>query len=144
MDFDQDFSTVDLILRSDFETRGVNAFILSFIKCEKQARRIFTYLVFQNPTYTSSDYTQLRSTLSNNRRLYFSNFINGIDRISPLPLNDIYGNDYQADYAYLTQFASDRNKIFHGQVTLDGLSRQDLIDRIILIKKWCKNLGEKM
>ncbi|HEY4875896.1 MAG TPA: hypothetical protein VIH86_10010 [Puia sp.] len=38
----------------------------------------------------------------------------------------------------------DRNKIFHGQITLAGLSRQDLIDRVNHIKKWCKILGEAL
>ena len=32
MDFQQDFGTVDIILNSDFETRGVYAFALSLIK----------------------------------------------------------------------------------------------------------------
>lgn len=55
MNYEQDFETNNLILKTEIETRGVDAFILSFIKCEKQARRIFTFLVFQNPVYEITD-----------------------------------------------------------------------------------------
>ena len=144
MNFKQDFAAVDLILDTKIETRGVDSFILSFLKCEKQARRIFTFLIFQNPSYSDSDYQALRSTLSKNKSIYFKNFISGIELILPHSLEDIYGQDYQKDLGNLLQFVSDRNKIFHGQVTMLGLSRADLIDRVEKIKKWCENLGEKM
>ena len=49
MDFQQDFGTVDIILNSDLETRAYDAFALSLIKSEKQAIRVFTFLIFQNP-----------------------------------------------------------------------------------------------
>ncbi|WP_028526372.1 hypothetical protein [Runella limosa] len=142
MDFQQDFGTVDIILNSDFETRGVDAFALSLIKAEKQARRIFTFLIFQNPAFSIFDYSELRSTLATNKNLYFDGFIKGIDLILPRQLKQVYGADYDKDIRDLILFTKDRNKIFHGQVTLGGLSRNDLIDRVTHIKKWCKHLGE--
>lgn len=142
MDFQQDFGTIDIILNSDFETRGVDAFALSLIKAEKQARRIFTFLIFQNPAFSFSDYTALRTTLATNRNLFFEGFIKGINSILSRQLKEIYGADYDNDIRNLLLFTKDRNKIFHGQVTLGGLSRQDLIDRVIHIKKWCQHLGE--
>ena len=141
MNFSQDFATVDLILESDFVTRGVDSFVLSLIKAEKQLRRIFTYLIFQNTAFTHLDYFDLRTTLANNRKLYFESFIKGINIISPRPIKDIYGEDYETDLNSLLLFTNDRNKIFHGQITQDGLSRQDLLNRVEIIKKWCKTLG---
>ncbi|HEY8659027.1 MAG TPA: hypothetical protein VIL78_08315, partial [Hanamia sp.] len=67
MDYEQDFATVNLILETSFETRGVDAFVLSLIKAEKQIRRVFTFLIFQNPAFTSKDYWSLRETLANNK-----------------------------------------------------------------------------
>lgn len=142
MNFQQDFGTVDIILNSDFETRGVDAFALSLIKAEKQARRIFTFLIFQNPAFSISDYSALRTTLAKNKKVYFKNFITGIDLVLPRRLKEIYGDDYDNDISDLLLFTKDRNKIFHGQVTLEGLSREDLIDRVNHIKKWCGHLGE--
>jgi len=46
MDFDQEFGVVDLVLNSQFETRGVDAFTLSLVKVERQIRRIFTHLIY--------------------------------------------------------------------------------------------------
>jgi hypothetical protein len=51
MSFQGEFQTVELIERSDAETRGVDAFALSLLKAERQLRRLFTYLVFQYPCF---------------------------------------------------------------------------------------------
>lgn len=74
MSFEEEFGTVEIILNSTLETRGVDAFILSLIKAEKQLRRIFTFLIFQNDSYTISDFRNLRKTLADNRNVYF-NFV---------------------------------------------------------------------
>lgn len=144
MNYEQDFGTVNLILNSNFETRGVDAFALSLIKAEKQMRRIFTYLIFQNPSFNSSHYLELRKTLAANRQIYFEGFIKGFNLISSKDLSDIYGANYNNDIADLLDFAKDRNKIFHGQITANGLTRDDLINRVNHIKQWCKNLSEKI
>ena len=144
MNYSEDFATVDLILKSSLETRGVDAFALSLIKSEKQIRRIFTFLIFQHNSYTIEDYTNLRQTLANNNRVYFNGFLKGINLILPKTLKEIYGSDYDKDVSYLSEFTKDRNKIFHGQITANGLSREDLIKRINHIKKWSKTLGTKL
>lgn len=144
MNFIQEFETVDLILKTSSETRGVDAFILSLVKAEKQIRRIFTFLIFQNPPYTFADFRSLRTTLANNRRIYFLDFIKGIDLILPKTVKDIYGANYDLDLAKFLLYTQDRNKIFHGQITDAGLSRLDLIIRVDDIKKWCNHLGAEL
>jgi len=144
MDYEQDFATVNLILETSFETRGVDAFVLSLIKAEKQIRRVFTFLIFQNPAFTSKDYWSLRETLANNKRIYFKGFIKGINLILPKQLKEIYGDKYDDDIYQLLEFTKERNKIFHGQITFNGLDREDLITRVDYIKIWCKNLAEKL
>lgn len=141
MNFKEQFATVDLILNTDIETKSVDAFALSLIKAEKQMRRIFTFLIFQNPSYNISHYKQLRATLANNRNVYLEGFIRGIDIIMPRDLKAIYGEDYDGDIAKFVLYSRDRNKIFHGQITEQGLEREDLIDRVNDIKKWCEHLG---
>jgi hypothetical protein len=42
----QEFATVDLLLESKHETRGIDAFALSLIKAERQMRRFVTYFVY--------------------------------------------------------------------------------------------------
>lgn len=142
MDCNKDFATVNLILASTFETRGVDAFALSLIKAEKQMRRIFTFLIFQNPNYDISHFSDLRNTLAANRLIYFDGFLKGINLILSRQIKDIYGDNYETDIDYIVKFAQDRNKIFHGQITASGLTRDDLLTRVGIIKGWCERLGD--
>mgnify|MGYP005840626175 CR=1 FL=1 len=144
MSYKKEFETIELILDSQMETRGVDAFILSWIKAEKQIRRIFTFLIFQNDLYTISDCNTLRKILADNYGVYFRGFVKGINLILPSTIKDIYGSEYDKDIAYLFEFTNDRNKIFHGQITANGLSRIDLLERVNHIKKWSETLGNKL
>lgn len=58
-----EFRTVDIVLASDAETRGVDAFALSLIKAEKQARRLVTYLVYQHQWCNQATVPALKSEL---------------------------------------------------------------------------------
>ncbi len=53
--YKQEFEIINLILSSDHETREVDAFTLSIVKMERQIRRIFTFLVFQNKCFEDHD-----------------------------------------------------------------------------------------
>lgn len=141
MNYDIEFGTVDIILNSNFETRAVDAFAIALMKVERQTRRIFTYLIYQHANYKSGDGTKLRQVLFENRSMYLRNFIKGIDNIYSKTVEQIYGIDYQSDYQQILTITNDRNKIFHGQLTDKNLTRNDLIERVELMKKWCKTIA---
>jgi len=141
MDFKHEFGTVDLILNTDFETRGVDAFILSLIKIEKQLRRIFTHLVYQHSSYSTKDINELKSALETNKRMYFDSFILGINKISNSTIKDLYGEAYEEDLVSLNKYKNYRNKIFHGQLTSEKLSRKDLIECVDDMKKWSERVA---
>lgn len=63
MSYTSEFETVDLILNSSCITKGVDAFALSLIKAERQMRKLFTFLVYQNPKLQQK-YGDLRETLA--------------------------------------------------------------------------------
>ncbi|WP_296385374.1 hypothetical protein [Winogradskyella sp.] len=136
MNVEQEFSTVDLLLKSSFETRGVDSFALSIIKLERQVRRIFSFLIYQHPDYSAEDIKMLRTIISKNKRMYFENFIKGIEHIYCSDLSNLYGVDFQNDFDRLIIIQGERNKIFHGQTTTQNLSRHDLTERIKFMKKW--------
>ena|SRR5690554_4803379 len=142
MNFKDEFGTVDLILNSDFETRAIDAFSISLLKVERQIRRIFTFLIYQHPNYNKGDGIKLRRILAKNREMYFLNFINGINQIHSLGIASIYGDNFQYDFELIRSYTKDRNKIFHGQLTKNGLDRNQLLNRISIIKKWCKTIEE--
>lgn len=142
MTYAQEFQTVDLILASNAETRGVDAFALSLIKCERQVRRLLTHVIFQYPCFGSTDIPALRSALNGNRKVYFTGFIRGFDAIYPQSIRDLIGQDYDRLRARLDEAIDHRNKIFHGQLTSKWLTRQELFEYVSDIRSWCKALAD--
>lgn len=69
MSIEDEFATVDVLLCTGAETLGVDAFALSLIKAEKQARRLFTYLVYQHSWCNRGNVVALRDTLGQRRKL---------------------------------------------------------------------------
>lgn len=141
--YKEEFKTVDSLLESNFETRAIDAFVISLIKVERQIRRIFTFLIYQNENYKRSDGIKLRETLANNNKIYLKHFIKGIDKCYSKTVEQVYGKDYSNDLKVIDEITKDRNKIFHGQVTNKRLNREDLIKKTNLMKKWCNNLADK-
>ena len=138
----QEFDTVDLIVKSTSETRGVDAFALSVIKAERQLRKLFTYLVFQFPCFSSSDIGALRNTLVNNRHIYFSEIETCINALCSSTVEHMVGANYNHLRQRVEQAIECRNKIFHGQLTQRYLSREDLLDFVGDIRGWCDTLAE--
>jgi hypothetical protein len=141
MSYAEEFETVDLLVQSSAETRGVDAFALTLIKAERQIRKLFTYLVFQFPFLSVTDIASFRDTLAQNRNVYFNGFVRGIDALSPRSVEDLVGVEYPTLYAEIQQAIKYRNKIFHGQLTDQYLSRKDLLEIVTSIRKWCEGLA---
>jgi hypothetical protein len=137
---DTEFHTVDLILNSNADTRGVDAFALSLIKVEKQLRRLFTHLVFQFPCFSNSDFEQLRSTL-NSKYVYFEGLENGFNALYPASVETLVGVSHGGLRARIMEATGYRNKIFHGQLTDQGLTRDGLVELTNDLRSWCKALA---
>ncbi len=144
MSFTDEFETVELLLTSEFKTRGIDAFSLSVIKTERQVRKIFTHLIYQFPSFSEEDKDHLKETLAKNKKVYFNGFIKGFNAIYPKTIKDIFGANYDSSIAQIKKYIGYRNKIFHGQLTGEGLSRDDLIGFVYNIKEWCSTLAENM
>lgn len=140
-DIDSEFCTIDLILNSCAETRGVDAFTLALIKVEKQIRRLFTHLVFQFPCFTSTDVDSLLSTLNSCKNVYFEGLETGLNALYPVSVETLVGISHGALRARITEAQRYRNKIFHGQLTDQGLTRDDLVNLTNDLRSWCKALA---
>ena len=136
-----EFRTVDLIVASSAETRGVDAFALSVIKAERQIRRLVTHLVYQFPSFAPDDIAGLRTALASNRRVYFAGFLQGFDALYPRSARSLVGLDYDHLRDSLNEATEYRNKIFHGQLTTKYLTRDDLLEYVRDIKSWCRALA---
>jgi hypothetical protein len=142
MSFDDEFQTVDLILHSCAETRGVDAFTLALVKSERQIRRLVTHLVFQFPCFTVSDVGGLRASLGRNPRVFLEGFLRGFDVLCPRTVENLIGASYAQLRKRIDEAIDHRNKIFHGQLTSRSLSRKDLVEYVDDIRAWCKLLAD--
>jgi len=136
-----EFKTVDLLLASGAETRGVDAFVLSLIKAEKQARRLVTYLVYQHSWCNRTTVPDLRDMLEKSTKVYFNGILRGWDALYPVSIQQLVGRDYTTLRAQLSVATEHRNKIFHGQLTALGLTRTQLIAIVKDIRAWCEVVG---
>ena len=57
-------------------------------------------------------------------------------------IKDIYGVGYEVDYNYICNLKNFRNKIFHGQLTGQELSRTELTEFVTIMKRWSKQIAE--
>jgi hypothetical protein len=141
MSYANEFATVDILLESKSETRGVDAFALSLIKAERQMRRLVTFLVYQFPCFLQGDAEQLRDALGRNNDVYFPELERGFDALYPRKVRDLVGSDYRKLRRRLCDAERHRNKIFHGQLTAEYLSRQELTSYVCDIRSWCQALA---
>lgn len=141
MSYESEFATVDLIVRSDADTRGVDAFALTLMKAERQSRRLFTHLVYQFPCFGTADICALRAALWSNRRVYFDGFERGFDALAPRAMKELVGERYEALRSRIDEAIDHRNKLFHGQLTSHWLSREDLLGYVADIRSWCSALA---
>lgn len=141
MSVDAEFKTVDAVIGSKADTAGVDAFALSLIKSERQARKLFTHLVYQFPAFSKADVPNLRATLEANRHVYFDGVLTGFDTLYPRSIEALVGRDYARLKARLDEASPHRNKIFHGQLTALSLSRAELLLFVADIRTWCEQLA---
>jgi hypothetical protein len=137
----EEFKTVDIVLVSAAKTRGVDAFALSLIKAEKQARKLVTYLVYQHPWCGPTTVPALKAVLEKSTKVYFDGLLAGWNALYPRSVGQIVGTEYTRLRAGLSAATKHRNKIFHGQLTAQGLSRQELVGFVTDIRAWCEALG---
>ncbi len=142
MSIEKEFLTVDLLIESDASTRAVDAFTISYIKAERQMRKLFTYLVYQSSGFSKKDIKHIKKVINEDGRLYFQHFIKGFDLMSPKSLSELIGEDYNKYLKDFERYKSYRHKIFHGQLTNSSLTRSDLEKVVQSVKFWCKLIAK--
>jgi hypothetical protein len=137
-----EFKTVDIVLASGAEVRGVDAFALSLIKAEKQARRLVTYLVYQHPWCRATTIPELKDALEKSTKVYFDGLLAGWNALYPRSVDQLVGTEYTRLMDRLSAATKHRNKIFHGQLTGQDLSRRELVGFVTDIRAWCEVFGK--
>ena len=131
-----EFATVEAIWDTDGETRRVDALVLSWVKYEKQLRRLFSFFVFQHPKITASTLDAVILAFADNRNLYPETFISGIKALGVTPLPQLLGSSHAQLWSEITRIKKYRNKLMHGQLTGQGIKSLQLERDVIHIVNW--------
>ncbi|MBY5477112.1 hypothetical protein HFO84_07170 [Rhizobium leguminosarum] len=139
--FESEFKSIDLLLGSDCESRGVDAFCLSWIKLEKQLRKISANLLYQASDIKAADAGKIREAFYGHRSLDYRSFMGAINHLTSVPVSDLVGDRYRILQNEVGVCYRNRQKIFHGQQTGQSLDREALHARVASIREWCHLLS---
>lgn len=137
----QEFATVEALLGSGAETRRVDSLLLSWIKYEKQLRRLFCFLVYQHPNITDDTINSVISVMAQNNSLYPETFIRGIGALGVPSVPTLIGQNHAQLAAEVARIKKYRNKLMHGQATGRAIQSNQLERDIRWLVQWIDELG---
>lgn len=138
----EEFATVEALWQSTGRTRRVDALVISWVKYEKQLRRLFSFFVFQHEKITEATLDGVVSAFVSNNNLYPETFIRAIEALGITPVPKLLGKDHASLWAEITRIKKYRNKIMHGQLTGQSISSIQLERDVIHIINWMSALAE--
>lgn len=86
-----EFATVQALWAVPANTRAVDALILTWVKYEKQARRLFSFLIFQHPEFHGAAKDALLAAILRAERLYPHKLLWGIEAMAGRSMADLMG-----------------------------------------------------
>lgn len=137
-----EFQTVELILDSNAQTKGLDALLLSWAKYEKQHRKLFEFLVYQSPAITCSNWKEFQLVWVGNKHLYPKHFRCAIKQLTNTRIKTLVGTRYVELQTSLDQIEKYRNKLLHGQLTGEGLGSSNLLQSTKDVIDWVSLLAD--
>lgn len=139
-----EFQTVDYLLGSSYRSKTTDAFILAYVKFEKQMRRLVFYLLRRNGVSQktleafSAQYRLEYGTLKGYfAMLHTGSFFDVLDAHIGMQTRRVL-------WRHVDGYRKERNKILHGLVTGKGLSATELRLRVDNLRIWCEEVGRVM
>lgn len=139
--FESEFKSVDLLLESECQSRGVDGFCLAWIKLERQLRKLTANLIYQASDIKVADAGKIREAFYGHGSLDYTSFIGAIHHLSGVSVSELIGDHYRPLKKEIGVCYRNRQKIFHGQQTGQSLDREALLARIASIREWCRLLS---
>ena len=137
-----EFATVEVIWHTTGKTRRVDSLVLSWVKYEKQLRRLFSFFVFQHPKITADKLDEVIAAFAENNKLYPETFISGIEKLGVTPLHKLMGDNYTKLWPEISRIKRYRNKIMHGQHTGQNIQSAQLERDVIHLINWISSLAQ--
>lgn len=138
----KEFQTVEALWNlKNTTTPFLDATILSWVKSEKQLRRLFSFLVYQHPCAEHLDCKDIDFVIAGNPCLYPNDLIAAIEQMVGKKISEIVGPECASCRVDIASINDHRNKFMHGQLTGDSLSAEDLQGYIRALVKWISLLA---
>jgi hypothetical protein len=132
---------VEAVWNSAASTRRVDSLVLSWVKFEKQLRRLFCFIVFQHPDLKAPDIESVIAILAANKKLYPETFITGIRELSAYSVPDLLSPRYDELWTEIKRIKAYRNKLIHGQITGLRIGSPQLERDVLWIVDWMNTLA---
>lgn len=139
---EKEFETVVAIWATNADTRTVDALLLSWIKLEKQLRRLLCFLVYQHEMVDRFNKEDIVTILVESENLSPRVFIAAIEALHVPTVKDMIGADHSRLHQAISKVRKLRNKIAHGQVTGLKLDAKALEQHVHLIIEWIAQLAD--
>jgi hypothetical protein len=122
----------------------VDSFCLTWIKFERQLRKLTAYLIYQATAFPESDRSTkeaLRAALLAKNNLKHDHFLGAIRQLTGLTMKEVLGDGYRGVRRELDLAYDFRNKIIHGQQTGHNLDEAELANIQKGLRAWCAALA---
>ncbi|MGX9142690.1 hypothetical protein [Mesorhizobium sp. 128a] len=139
-----EFETVNAVLGTTTATRTVDAYCLTWIKFERQIRRILVRVLRQASVFdngTEGGEGEVVEALSNHKDLSFEKVFRAIERLTGHSVWDWLGGEQRRHRKRLSDIQWDRNRIFHGKQTGKGKDAKSLLEDIDYIQSICSSIA---
>jgi hypothetical protein len=120
----------------------VDSLILSWVKYEKQLRRLFCFLVFQQPQLDKKEIDEFVQVLADNNKLYPETFIYAIEALGAISIQTLLDRDYPRLWEGITRIQKYRNKLMHGQMTGQSIQSPQIEADVILVIEWISRVAD--
>lgn len=137
-----EFVTVEAIWELSASTRGLDALILTWVKYEKQTRKLFGYLVQQHFGPDTAAQAAVRATILANRQLNPKSHLAGIVSMAGNTEMDLIGAAHAQLAPEIERIHRLRNKLLHGQLTGQKLDAVRLEADVLYVIAWMSALAD--
>jgi hypothetical protein len=138
----EEFATIENIFAGNGKTKGVDALLLSWIKYEKQLRRLFSFFMFQHPAVTKESRDEVIFEFAKNRNLNPSSLIKAIKKLGVTTIPILLGEKHQTLCTEILRIKEYRNKLVHGQLTGKSIESPQLKQDLRHIIAWIDALAQ--
>ncbi|MCZ8227529.1 MAG: hypothetical protein O9249_00180 [Burkholderiaceae bacterium] len=138
----KEFATVAAVWNSEGTTKRVDALLLTWVKYEKQLRRLFCFLVYQHPKITEQLVESLVSVLVENRNLKPETFIKAINALKVDSVEALIGEHYARLDKEIRRIKLYRNKLMHGQISGQRITSRQIEQDVRLLVEWVSAVAE--